>query len=271
MSARAAPSSDTVEPPQYPISSVDNALRLLLMFRDRPEVRLSEAADLLGVANSTAHRLLAMLTFHGFVRQSGAARAYQPGPALFDVGLAVVQRMDVRAASRPVLGRLVAELSETVHCIVLDGATARYVDAVESPHAVRVASRIGMHLPAHCSSGGKVLLSMLSDDQIESLYPDERLDTMTARSISTRSELRDALDRVRELGYAVNDEESADGVIAVAVVVPGMSSSPVAALSCGAPASRLGADDVPRLAASLRAGAERVSERLLNPTSMIAR
>ena len=55
--------------PAYPIASVNNALRLLLLFRGQPRVRLSEASEHLGVAHSTAHRLLAMLAYHGFVRQ----------------------------------------------------------------------------------------------------------------------------------------------------------------------------------------------------------
>lgn len=251
--------------PQYPISSVDNALRLVLMFKDRPEIRLSDAAEWLGVANSTAHRLLAMLTYHGFVRQSETAKTYQPGPALFDVGLAVVQRMDIRSAVRPVLARLVAELTETVHAVVLDGASARYIDAVESPRAVRVASRIGMVLPAHCSAGGKALLAALAPEEIDRLYPDEMLPTSTPRSISTRSELHDALNGIRSVGYAVNQEESEDGVIAVAVVVPGFATSPMAALSCAAPVNRLGPDDVESVAAALHAGAAEVHEMLLRP------
>ena len=56
-------------PPAYPITSVDNALKLLLTFRDRPQLALSDASAYLGVAHSTAHRLLAMLAYHDFVRQ----------------------------------------------------------------------------------------------------------------------------------------------------------------------------------------------------------
>ena len=70
------------EEPKYPISSVDNALRLLGLFRERERVRLVEARDHLGVAQSTAHRLLAMLAHHGFVRQEADSRLYVAGPAL---------------------------------------------------------------------------------------------------------------------------------------------------------------------------------------------
>jgi DNA-binding IclR family transcriptional regulator len=77
--------------PAYPIASVDNALRLLMLFRDTPRVRLSEASEHLGVAHSTAHRLMAMLAYHGFVRQEPGSRAYLAGPALVEIGLAAVR------------------------------------------------------------------------------------------------------------------------------------------------------------------------------------
>jgi len=74
-------------PPAYPIASVDRALRLLLLVGRRSSVRLSEASEALGVAPSTAHRLLAMLAFHGFVRHDGDRHGYVAGPALAEIGL----------------------------------------------------------------------------------------------------------------------------------------------------------------------------------------
>ena len=108
--------TESVEPkaPAYPISSVDNALRLLLLFREQETVRLTEACEYLNVAHSTAHRLLAMLIHHGFVRQDPRSRAYRPGPMLVEIGLAVVQKMDIRSQVRPLLQRLNRELGITL-------------------------------------------------------------------------------------------------------------------------------------------------------------
>ena len=98
--------ADPAAPPPYPIGSVDNALRLLAMLRTRSAITVSEAAAELGVARSTAHRLLGMLRHHGFVRQDPDSRAYLPGRALLEIGLSVVERLDVRVAARPVLEAL---------------------------------------------------------------------------------------------------------------------------------------------------------------------
>src|SRR5437899_96074 len=113
--------------PTYPIGSVNNALRLLLMFRDHPLIRVSEAGVALGVAPSTAHRLLAMLEYHGFVQQDEETRGYRSGPALVDIGLTAVRSIDVRdalghpraalAVSAPlarVQGQRVPELAEAL-------------------------------------------------------------------------------------------------------------------------------------------------------------
>jgi DNA-binding IclR family transcriptional regulator len=71
--------------PQYPIASVDNALRLILLLGEHSEIRLTEASEYLGVASSTAHRLLAMLQYRGFVRQDPRTKVYQSGAALTNV------------------------------------------------------------------------------------------------------------------------------------------------------------------------------------------
>src|SRR5271156_1509468 len=124
--------------PQNPIESVDNALRVLLLLGTRDELRLTDVSEYLGVASSTAHRLLAMLQYRGFVRQNERTKAYGPGTALTGVAFAVLQRFDFRSTLRPYLERLNTELAETAHLGLLDGATVRFVDAIESPRAVRV-------------------------------------------------------------------------------------------------------------------------------------
>ena len=111
--------------PAYPIASVDNALRLLLLFRSQPRVRLTEASEHLGVAHSTAHRLMAMLAYHGFVRQERDSRTYVAGPALVETGLAAVHQLDIRRHARPALERLAHSLGETARWTVSPSESAR--------------------------------------------------------------------------------------------------------------------------------------------------
>src|SRR4029079_13259955 len=87
--------------PLYPIGSVGNALRILLMFRETPDVRVADAAKELGVARSTAHRLLARLQHQGFVVQDATSKAYSTGPVLLGIGLSALAKVDLRSVARP--------------------------------------------------------------------------------------------------------------------------------------------------------------------------
>lgn len=204
-------------PPQYPIESVDNALRLLLLLADQPRIRLTDASAYLGVASSTAHRLLAMLQYRGFVRQDRATRAYEPGPALVTIAFSTLRQFDVRSRARPVLERLNSELGETVHLRRLEGRQVHFLDSIEGSRAVRVASRVGRSMPAHCTATGKAVLSRLSIEELHALYPEEKLDGLTERSLRSRSALEKDLQTTRRRGHATGMQESEDGVVSFAV------------------------------------------------------
>src|SRR3954469_23079597 len=108
-----------VPPPEGPATtSVDNALWLLQLVGERQALRVAEAADLLGVARSTAHRLLGALRRRGFVMQDRPNGAYRPGPALHAVGLAAISRIDIRRIARPILEELQEETTETASLAV---------------------------------------------------------------------------------------------------------------------------------------------------------
>ena len=223
--------------PQYPIESVDNALKVLLLLGDRPSLRLTDVSQYLGVASSTAHRLLAMLQYRGFVRQDTTTRGYVAGPTLDGLAMGVLRRLDVRSRARPVLEKLNADLQETVHLGRLEGADVHFIDSIESSRALRVGGRLGRSIPAHCTSNGKALLAGLTEAQLEALYPEEQLAQLTPHSIATRTELLEVLARVRAEGFASSDEESEEGVASVAVALPARH-SPRLAVNASAPVSR---------------------------------
>ncbi|RZU30828.1 IclR family transcriptional regulator [Blastococcus saxobsidens] len=224
--------------PQYPIDSVDNALRLLVLFGERPTLRLTDVSRGLGVASSTAHRLLAMLQYRGFVRQDAATRSYVPGPTLEQLAFDVLRRLDARTRARPILERLNAELQETIHLGRLEGSAVHFVDSIESSRALRVVGRLGRSMPAYCTSTGKALLAGLSCEELSQLYPDEELTRITANTIGTRTELRAALADVRMNGYAQSQEESEEGVASLAVAVTA-DRSPRLAITVSVPVSRM--------------------------------
>lgn len=232
---------DQRDAPSYPISSVDNALRLLQLFSRREPVRVSDAARELGVADSTAHRLMQMLRYHAYVQQDTRSKAYLPGPELVRIGLAVVAASDLRSVARPWIERLVAEIEETVHLVELQGAEIIFVDSVETQRSLRIGARTGQRLPAHVTAAGKVLLAALPPAELDRLLPADL-------SGASRASLSADLEAARAQGYAWNFGESEPDVHAVAVpIVDGLGVTR-AALTVSAPPSRLGDAEVAPLA-----------------------
>ena len=228
--------------PKYPIESVDNVLRLLLMVAEHGQVRVSEAGAELGTAVSTAHRLLAMLAYHGFVVQDPDSKAYKAGHVLLRIGLSTVHNLDIRTLLHPFLEELRDETGETVHAAVLQGNQVLYIDCEESPMALRVASRVGTLTLAHCTSVGKAWLACESDDFLRGLYPSPQLPALTEGSITSRAALMTELAEVRRLGYSHNEGESEVGVGSVSCAVRDRDGKPAAAVSVAVPLARMTPD-----------------------------
>ena len=218
-------SGTPVDGPAYRLHSVDHALQLLLLFRDKPSVRVSEVADRLGVARSTAHRLLGMLVHRQFAVQDPTTRAYRPGPRLVEVGLAAVGALDVRARMRPYLAEIAAATGETVSLLVMEGDTVQFIDSIESQRTVRVGSRFDARMLAHATSAGKAMLAALTTEEVLAIYPAEKLAAATERTLATRTQLLPRLTRCGQ-GFAVNFEESETGLGAVGMAVLGTSGRP---------------------------------------------
>jgi DNA-binding IclR family transcriptional regulator len=265
-SARPSPLPGAAPDPAGGLTSVDNALLLLQVVGDRHALRVAEAAEILGVARSTAHRLLSALRRRGFVMQDRPNGAYRPGPALYEIGLAAVSRIDIRRVARPVLEQIREETEETVSLAVLEGTTVRFVDCAESRRSVRVGNRTGIVRAAHASAVGKAILAGLSDAELDRRYPGDDLPPATQAALTDPAALRAELAEVRVQGYALNWEESAEGVCAVAVALRDTVGQPLAGLGIAAPSARIGSGDKLReLAPVLVRGAALVLERLATP------
>jgi DNA-binding IclR family transcriptional regulator len=235
------------------------------LFRSKPSVRVSEVADYLNVARSTAHRLLGMLVHRQFAVQDPATRAYRPGPRLVEIGLAAVGALDVRARMRPYLSQLAAGTSETVSLLVMEGDTVHFIDSIESQLTVRVSSRLDARMPAHATSAGKAMLAALTTAEVLAIYPDEKLVTATERTMTTRTQLLAELDQVRGAGFATNFEESEAGLGAVGMAVLDADERPAAAFTVAGPMQRMTQGYVHAIARELRAVVAAASADLGEP------
>jgi DNA-binding IclR family transcriptional regulator len=255
-SAAQRPSGDG---PRYPIESVDNALRLLLLVGREGSVSVSAAGRYLGVAPSTAHRLLAMLQHYRLIEQDPERKTYRIGPGLAELGLTALRDFDIRAAARPHLSRLVDEVGETAHLVMLHGSDVLFLDCVECNAPVRATPRTGQRLPAHCTAGGKIQLAYLAPDQIIEMYPDEKLPGLTDQSIVKRSDLLRDLQKDRRAGFATNRRESEADVHAVAAAIVDSAGMVRGAFTVSGPPERMPQSRLREIGTAVQRAAEGVA------------
>src|ERR1700733_13597823 len=247
------------EPPAYAIASVDHALRLAVILQLEGPMTVSEAARRLGVARSTAHRLLSMLVYRDFAVQ-GADRSYRAGPVL---ELATQANSDLGALRTAAIGplrRLVESLDETANLSVCTGTTCRFLLSGGGNPARRVTNREGMVFPAHQVTGGLIALAALSDEQVDSLYATDRY-AGRPKDRPDMARLFEDLRAVRRTGIAVTFERSERGVAAVGVPVKGPDGDTMAAVALSMPTVRYEPGRVGGIVAALETAAKDISER----------
>jgi DNA-binding IclR family transcriptional regulator len=244
------------------LRSVSNALAILEAFsRERPELGVTELSRALGLGKSTVHRLLAALGARGYVRKSAHTGRYTLGFKAFEVGALAGGQQSIRETVGPYLQRLSAASRETVHLGVLDADSVVYIDKIESPQALQMYSRVGRRAPLHCTALGKALLAWQPDDVRERLLR-RRLRAYTPNTLTDAVKLREALEQVRALGYALDDEEFEVGLRCIAAPIRDNTRGVVASLGIAAPAVRLPQPRVPALAALVTDAAAAASRAL---------
>ncbi len=198
-----------------------------------------EAAAALNITHSSAHRFLETMRAAGWVQQSSQTRKYELGPAAIRVGLAVLERMDLREVTRLPLRELADRTGETAYLGILLGNRVVYIDIVTGDHPIVVNRRVGWKTWAHGTAVGKVLLADLPPEQLEHLLGRRRLPRVGPRGLRSIAELGRELDTVRATGFAVNDEESEAGVLGLAVPIRDSGGRVVAGLGIGGPRDRM--------------------------------
>src|SRR3989441_9818807 len=244
------------------LSSVANAIRLLTSFSgEEDELGITTLANRLRLARSTVHRLAATLTGAGFLEQNSETGKYRLGVALFELGALVRRRMDVANEARPKLRELLEKTGETVQLGIVDHYSVLYVYEMESRHAIRMAAAVGARASLHCTAVGKGLLAFQPPDYVKQVIA-HGLEAPTPKTGKRRGALRAELAEVAEREHAIDDEESENGLRAVAAPVRNHTGNVIAALGVAAPVQRMTKKDMQTCVPSVIATAAAVSARL---------
>lgn len=219
--------------------SIRKAMQILDLFSlECPEWGVSEVARALELPKSTTSELMASLADQRLLSRMGKGR-YRLGWRLFELSQTLLDTTGFRLEARKVMKELVECWEETVHLAVLDGVQAVYIEKLQPTPAVKIwISRTGARLPAHCSGVGKVLLAHTEWEYVAEMLEDQGMPELTPNTITTLDVLAEELERVREQGYAYDNEETLVGLCCVGAPIYGSEGTVVAALSFSVPAFR---------------------------------
>jgi len=246
------------------VPAVSRALDILELFLDRPALSAPQITEALGLPRTTVHELVTTLVDRGYLDATpGAPIRFRLGMRLFQLGSQFADRLDLVREAQEAAAEVAQACDETVHAAVLDGTQVVYIAKVDSTHPVRMVSAVGRRLPAHCTAVGKMLLSGLSGETLDALFPrNSTLTGMTPNSITSPTRLRTHLTRIREEGVSYDDCESNEAVRCVAAPIYDHGGRMVAAMSISVPTIRWTDARSVEWTALIRSGAEALSRRL---------
>ena len=248
---------------RYRIHVIDRAAQILDCFGfDHQELDMSEIGARTDLHRSTAHRILIALEYNDLIKQNPETGKYHLGIKLFKLGHQAVSQLNLREICRPFLTRVTKETQETVHLAVLDDNQVLYLDKVEGPHALRMPSRVGRHIPTYCTSLGKAMLSCLDDREVKNIFRSHGLKAYTVNTARNLDQLLANLRGVRKRGYAVDDEEIELGLRCVGAPIRDYTGAMVGAISVAAPSARLAEKKIPVFGRLVMTIAEEISEKL---------
>ncbi|RPJ32149.1 MAG: IclR family transcriptional regulator [Planctomycetaceae bacterium] len=244
------------------IQSLDRGLQALDLVAQY-ELRPSKLAAALDVSRPTALRLLQTLVNCGYVLQDPQTKAFRANPAkLFALANMVRSSSTWLTEADDLIADLARLTGETANLAVLQGTEMVYVAAAQSNEALAVRQLLGWRRPLHCSAIGKAILAYMDRDQRAALLARAGLARHTSHTITSLEVLESQLEQIRQNGWALDEEETVEGVRCVAAPVLGVQAIPRAAIGISAPVARLTDEKLPFISEQVKQTSRRLAQRL---------
>ena len=259
---KSASAGDGCPSPSDDMRSVQHFLRVMeaLTFREPPS-GLRELARHAALNKSSVHRILRELQSRGFVQQT-PDRKYRIGPGAYAWAAATLSRFELRDAALPLMRQLVANCQETAVLAVHHDGRLYFVEKVECSHPVRYVPPMGLPLPLHAGSAGKVILAYLGEPELRKYLRKNSLTQITPRTITTEEALRRALRIIRRNGWAVSVGERITGTVGAAAPLLNSEGRVLGSLDLVMPESRFHRSDIPSLVRAVKNAAMSISRQL---------
>lgn len=201
--------------------SLQKAIRILLhMGQNGPEMRISEIASSLRLNKTTVYRLLSAMEKYDLIQRDPEGEKYRLGLKLHDLGTKAVRARTLQSEARRFLAELARVSNEAVSLAVPGASGVVCVERFDSPRArITVRTPVGALFPAHCTAAGKAVLAYLSEQDVNDIIMHNGMQRFTANTHARIEDLKNDLRRVRQRGYALDEQELERGLNGVAAPI----------------------------------------------------
>ena len=221
------------------MEAISRLLSVLVSFDQTAELSLAEVSRRTSLDKATALRYLVALEAEGLIERDVRSRVYRLGLRLFQLGQVALRSRDVPTLVLPTMRDLAQQYRETVNLAVLSQRELILIQVVEGPQSIRKGASIGEREQLHSTSLGKAVLAELEPEYVDPLVGNQDLPCFTTNTIESPAGLQDELRLCRCRGYAIDNEETEQGLRCVGVALRGHNDFPRYAISISGPAERL--------------------------------
>lgn len=222
------------------VQSVDRALKIIEILKDRSDgIGVTELSNMLEVSKSTAHRLLMSLYNADFVQQDKDNEKYLLGFKFIELGEIVSKNIDIKNIVHPYLYNLGNITGETAYLAVKNKNQINYIDKIESSKTIRMFSNIGKSAPLYCTGVGKAIFAFLPESEIINIVDKIDFVKYTKNTIITKDDILKELEDIKNLGYAIDNEEHELGIRCLAAPILNYNNDVIAGISVAIPIMRL--------------------------------
>ena len=202
------------------LNSLDKSLQIIEILSRYPQgASLSELTTKSGFPKSTIHHILSTFLPYEYIAQDPETKKYSLGFKFLNISKSILDNIDIRKIAHNHLLQLHEECTEAVHLAILRNGKVVYIDKIDKPGGLSLATYVGFYTDPHAAAGGKVLLSELPMNKIMEIYQGTSLKKYGKKTITRLDKLLNELKKIKKDGYAIDDEEYYEGVRCVAAPI----------------------------------------------------
>lgn len=245
----------------FHINSLEKGTKVLELLAEKGELSVTKVAEHLGLNRTGSHRFLATLRELGYVEKNLDNR-YQLTFKMLELGMKMANRFEIRREARSYMQQLSIAFRETVNLGFRDGLEILHLDKIDSLEILRMDSPVGSRAPAYCTALGKASLAFLPKNELDALLNGVKLKSYGPNTITSKDKLRHELKKIRNQGYAIDNEELAFGLRCVAAPIFDHTGLPRYSISVAGPTMRLTEKRAQQIQKKIKRVCDELSKRL---------